>query len=185
VLAKDAASLPRVPLLLVVGASELRYRDLLQHYHDLCAQLGPLPAPKVVGIDHGRQRFLLFDLPPKRVQGDCIAPAMAYIDTPNSGVRVQRDFEVAGWAFKDGVGLARVEITLDGRVIGVADYGQADPGIKAYWRVSNDPQHPYVAWTAHVRAGAVSPGLHWLGLRLTGNDGSVEDWPEQPLRIVD
>ncbi|HKN78879.1 MAG TPA: glycosyltransferase family 39 protein [Lysobacter sp.] len=184
-LAKDAASLPHVPLLLVVGASELRYRDLLQHYHDLCAQLGPLPAPKVVGIDHGRQRFLLFNLPAKRAQGDCVAPAMAYIDTPNSGVRVLRDFEVAGWAFKDGVGLARVEITLDGRVIGVADYGQADPGIQAYWRVSNDPQHPYVAWTARVRAGAVSPGLHWLGLRLTGNDGSVEDWPEQPLRIVD
>ena len=25
-------------------------------------------------------------------------------------------------------------------------------------------------------------GVHWLGLRLHGRDGSVEDWPEQ--RIV-
>ena len=110
---------------------------------------------------------------------------MAYIDTPRKSARVSRNFEATGWAFKDGVGIARVEITLDGKPIGTADYGQADAGIRAYWRHSNDPNHPYVAWTANVRAGAVSPGLHWLGLRLVGNDGTIEEWPEQPLRIVD
>ncbi|MCC8362051.1 glycosyltransferase family 39 protein [Lysobacter sp. A6] len=184
-LAHDRASLGEQPLLLVVGASEVRYRDLLAHYHALCDKLGPLPPPRVVQIDHGRQRFLLFKLPAQRAKGDCTTPAMAYIDTPKRSARVSRNFEVTGWAFKDGVGIARVEITLDGKTIGTADYGQADAGIRAFWRHSNDPNHPYVAWTAHVRAGAVSPGLHWLGLRLVGNDGAIEEWPEQPLRIVD
>jgi 4-amino-4-deoxy-L-arabinose transferase-like glycosyltransferase len=184
-LAGDRASLGARPLLLVVGASELRYRDLLAHYHALCAELGPLPPPDVVSIDHGRQRFLLFAMPARPERGVCTAPAMAYIDTPRAGVRVSRDFEVTGWAFKDGIGISRVEITLDGNTIGIADYGQADPGIQAFWHGSNDPQHPYVAYTARVRAGAVSPGLHWLGLRLVGRDGSVETWQEQPLRIVD
>ena len=184
-LAEHRAALGERPLLLVVGASEVRYRELLAHYHALCALLGPLPAPDVVNIDHGRQRFLLFALPAQPARGECTAPAMAWIDSPRPGVRVSRDFEVAGWAFKDGVGIARVEVTLDGRTIGVADYGQADPGIRAFWKVSNDPQHPYVAYTARVRAGTVAPGLHWLGLRLVGRDGSVEQWPEQPLRIVD
>ena len=184
-LAEDRKALGAQPLLLVVGASEVRFRDLLTHYHDRCARLGPLPAPRVVNIDHGRQRFLIFAMPAQRVEGVCTAPAMAYIDTPRGSARVPRDFEVAGWAFKDGTGIARVEVTLDGQVIGIADYGQSDPGIQAFWQGSNDPQHPYVAWTARVRTGAVSPGLHWLGLRLHGNDGSVEDWPAQPLRIVD
>lgn len=184
-LAHDRAALGERPLLLVVGASEVRYRELLQHYHALCDLLGPLPPPRVVNIDHGRQRFVLFQLPAKRASGECTAPAMAYIDSPRAKARVSRDFEVAGWAFKDGVGIARVEVTLDGEVIGVADYGQQHVGIRGYWRESNDPQHPYVAWTARVRAGSVSPGVHWLGLRLTGRDGSVEQWSEQPLRIVD
>ena len=26
-------------------------------------------------------------------------------------------------------------------------------GIRGFWRESNDPQHPYVAWTARVRVG--------------------------------
>jgi 4-amino-4-deoxy-L-arabinose transferase-like glycosyltransferase len=184
-LADDRASLGAQPLLLVVGASEVRYRELLAHYHALCARMGPLPPPEVVNIDHGRQRFLLFAMPPEKATGDCTAPAMAWIDMPLRRARVQRDFEVTGWAFKDGVGIARVEVMLDGKPIGVADYGQADPGIRGFWQGSNDPQHPYVAYTAHVSAGAVKPGLHWLGLRLVARDGTVEDWPEQPLRIVD
>ena len=184
-LVRDRAELGARPLLLVVGASEVRYRDLLARYHALCDLMGPLPSPEVVNIDHGRQRFLLFAMPAKKTHGDCTTPAMGWIDTPRPGTRVSRDFKVAGWAFKDGVGIARVEITLDGRTIGIADYGQADPGIQAFWRGSNDPQHPYVAYTAQVSAGAVPPGLHWLGLRLVGRDGSVEEWSEQPLRIVD
>ena len=51
------------PVLLVVGASEVPYRELLARYHWLCARVGPLPAPRVVNVDHGRQRFLLFALP--------------------------------------------------------------------------------------------------------------------------
>jgi len=184
-LARDRAALGEGPLLFVLGASEVRYRDLLAHYHQRCDMLGPLPPPRVVQIDHGRQRFQLFAMPASKAAGACTAPAMAYIDTPQRRARVSRNFEVSGWAFKDGVGIARVEVTLDGKTIGIADYGQADAGIRAFWHESNDPNHPYVAWSARVRAGAVSPGLHWLGLRLVARDGTVEDWPEQPLRIVD
>ncbi len=42
---------------------------------------------------------------------------------------------------------------------------------------------PAVGFEAKVDATALPPGKHWLGLRLHGRDGSVEDWSEQPLRI--
>jgi 4-amino-4-deoxy-L-arabinose transferase-like glycosyltransferase len=173
------------PLLLVVGASEVEYRNLLAHYHELCDRLGPLPAPQAVNIDHGRQRFLLFALPAQRAAGACTTPAMAWIDAPTPRARRGRAFEVQGWAFKDGVGIERVEVTLDGKVVAVADYGLSSPGTAAYWKISTDPHHPYVGFSAHVRVGGIAPGVHWLGLRLTGRDGSVEPWPEQPVRIVD
>ena len=173
------------PVLLVVGASEVEYKNLLAHYHALCRKVGPLPAPRVVNIDHGRQRFLLFALDGAPAQAACTTPAMAYIDAPLPGVRIGRTFDVQGWAFKDGVGLERVEATLDGVVVAQAEYGQSSPGTAVFWKISNDPNHPYVGFGAQVKVGEIKPGRHWLGLRLHGRDGSVEDWPEQPLRVVD
>lgn len=173
------------PVLLVVGPSVLPYKDLLRHYHSLCERVGPLPPPEVVAVDHGRQRFLLFALPGARAAGPCTLPAMAWVDAPVSGATVTRTFDVHGWAFRDGVGLERVEVTLDGRVVAEAAYGQENPGVARYWRISTDPNHPRVGWSATVDLDpSVRDGVHWLGLRLHGADGSVEAWPEQPVVVA-
>lgn len=172
------------PVLLVVGASEVEYKNLLDRYHALCAMAGPLPAPRVLNVDHGRQRFLLFALEGRR-EGDCTAPAMAWIDTPESRARVGQAFDLRGWAFKEGVGLERVEITLDGRPVADARYGLERLDVQAYWARSRDPSQPRVGFTARVALGPeVTPGRHWLGLRLHGRDGSVETWSEQPVLVV-
>ena len=171
------------PALLVLGSSEVQYKHLLAYYHQVCAQLGPLPPPRVINIDHGAQRFLLFKLPAQRAQGECVAPAMAYIDQPRSRADVSAQFEVRGWAFKEGVGLRAVDVLIDGRKVAEAHYGREEPGVAGYWKISNDPQHPRVGFSAQVDASALSPGRHWLGLRLHGNDGSVEAWEEQPIDI--
>lgn len=173
------------PVLLVVGATDVEYRQLLARYHTLCRQLGPLPAPQVLNVDHGAQRTLLFAFDGKRrdTRAPCEAPAMAWFDAPMSGATVGRILDVTGWAFKDGVGLARVEVLLDGRVVADADYGLPSPGTAVYWKISNDPGHPAVGFKASVDLTGVSAGRHWLGLRLYGRDGSVETWSEQPLTV--
>ena len=179
----NRADLGRHPILLVVGASEVEYKNLLAQYHLLCARLGPLPPPKVVNVDHGSQRFLLFAMPRTRAKGPCTTPAMAWVDRPASDARVGRHFDVNGWAFKDGVGLRAVEVTLDGLPVASARYGLDAPSVARFWKVSNDPQQPHVGFHARVDAGSVPPGRHWLGLRLRGRDGSVETWKEQPVWI--
>lgn len=173
-----------VPTLLVVGVSEVQYKRLLQHYHDLCAKVGPLPPPIAIDIDHGAQRFLMFDLSQRPSGPACTTPAMAWIDTPASGARTAPDFEMAGWAFKDGIGLSRVEVTIDGTVVAEADYGTASPGTARFWRISNDPDHPDVGYRAMIDASRFADGRHWLGLRLHGKDGSIETWREQPVEIA-
>jgi len=173
------------PVLLVVGASDVEYRNLLERYHQLCTMVGPLPQPSVLNVDHGRQRYLLFRFaqaaPQQALPRTCTTPAMAWIDTPIADARVGTRFEIAGWAFKDGVGLAGVDVLIDGRVAAKARYGQPSPGTATYWKISNDPNHPAVGWRASVDVGDATPGRHWLGLRLYGNDGSREDWSEQPV----
>jgi 4-amino-4-deoxy-L-arabinose transferase-like glycosyltransferase len=174
----------RHPLLLVVGTSEVEYKHLLKQYHALCMRIGPLPAPHVVNVDHGAQRFLLFALGRRPARGPCTTPAMAWIDEPLAGDRVDDSFDVTGWAFKDGVGLDGVEVTLDGKPVGHARYGLEDRAPQSFWPISSDPNHPRVGFRAHVELHGVAAGRHWLGLRLHGSDGSVETWSEQPLEIV-
>jgi len=174
------------PILLVVGITEVPYKDLLHRYHALCGMVGPLPPPQVLNIDHGRQRFALFALDAKR-GGDCTTPAMAWIDAPVGGASVGRRFDMRGWAFKDGVGLEKIEVLLDGRPVAVAKYGEPYEGLSTSWPETNDPRHPDVGFSAQVDlrgATGVKPGRHWLGLRLHGRDGSVEEWSEQPLDIA-
>lgn len=171
------------PVLLVVGITDVPYKDLLDRYRALCAMVGPLPPPQVLNIDHGRRRFALFALDGVPREGGCTTPSMAWTDAPVANARVGRRFDVQGWAFKEGVGLARVEITLDGRVVAQADYGRAFPGLQQAW-ASTDPGHPNVGFNAEVVLDdGVASGRHWLGLRLIGRDGSVESWSEQPVRV--
>ena len=85
-----------------------------------------------------------------------------------------------------GLGLTLVRdlvLLLDGEVVAEAEYGQPAPGITAFWRISTDPRHPDVAFRARVDVGARAAGRYWRGLRLHGEDGSVEDWSEQPVRF--
>jgi hypothetical protein len=57
------------------------------------------------------------------------------------------------------------------------------PNVATYWRDSTDPNHPRVGFRARVAVAGLAPGVHWLGLRLHGGDGAVEDWPEQGFEI--
>jgi hypothetical protein len=180
----DRADSARRPLLLVVGASEVRYRDLLARYHALCDMVGRLPRREVVNIDHGRQRFLLFAMPAKRARAD--ARRRRWLDRYAAvGARVSRDFEVAGWAFKDGVGIARVEDHA--RRIARSASPITGRRIRASRRSGRVERSAASLRRVHRAGAARAPcaGMHWLGLRLVGRDGSVEEWPEQPLRIVD
>lgn len=174
----------KAPMLLVVGITEVSYKDQLRRYHALCEMVGPLPPPQVLNIDHGRQRFALFALDAER-KGECTTPAMAWIDVPAAGAGVGHEFDVKGWAFKDGVGLARIDVLLDGKAVASAPYGRAYEGLQHDWPETNDPQHPNVGFSARVdlRKNDIAAGRHWLGLRLHGRDGSVEDWAEQPIDI--
>jgi hypothetical protein len=156
----------------------------LAAYHRLCERFGALPRPRIVSADHGRKRYFVYRFALPLPAGPCVTPALSWVDAPAPGSGVRGVLEARGWAFKDGVGLRKVELRVDGRVAATAVYGEAMPRVAGYWRISTDPHHPNVGWRARVDLGGLAPGTHWLGLRLHGADGSVEDSAEQPFVLA-
>lgn len=170
-------------MLLVVEDSAVAMKQRLAAYHERCESFGTMPRMRASNIDHGRKRFLFYRFDAAKRANSCAMPALAWIDAPSPEAQVPAVFEVRGWAFKDRVGLQRVDVLLDGHVVTSTRYGIAMPHVASYWRISSDPAQPNVGFSARVDASAMPPGEYWLGLRLHGRDGSVEDGPEQRIAI--
>lgn len=174
--------LPSRPALVIVEDSLRPPRLRLAGHHELCRRTGGLRSPDVLNVDGGRKRFLSYRLLPGANEG-CVLPAMGYIDFPAPGARVGAGFDVVGWAFKDGAGVARVVVLIDGVPVSSAEYGLPMPHVGEFWAISTDRAHPEVGFRARIDSSAVAPGQYRLSLRVHGKDGSVEDLPGQKLRI--
>jgi hypothetical protein len=92
-------------------------------------------------------------------------------------------FSVAGWAFKDGAGIARVQVLLDGEPVAEARYGAPMPGVAQYWRISSDPQHPRVGFEADSGRLGLAPGRHWLGCACMGATAASRIGRSQSLQL--
>ncbi|PJK13845.1 hypothetical protein CO613_08920 [Lysobacteraceae bacterium NML07-0707] len=172
------------PALLVVDSSEVRFRDLLAQYRNLCRQVGAVVPRRVVNVDHGERRFILAALPVKETMV-CTTPALAYVDNPRPLAKLGRRFVVEGWAFREGIGIDAVEVLIDGEPVARAEYGLPARGLDNFWGLRNEPNQMALGFRAEVDAEHLSGGQHWLGLRLHGRDGVIEDWAEQRLEIVE
>jgi hypothetical protein len=63
-------------------------------------------------------------------------PAFGYIDAPSDYQFINGIFDVFGWAF-DFNGVKRVEVDVDGQVVGIANFGLSRPDVPR-----NDPRAP-------------------------------------------
>jgi hypothetical protein len=104
-----------------------------------------------------------------------------WLDAPSNGEKVSGTLAIKGWAFKDGVGLARIEVLVDGRRSVMRATGarstSARPGRTA-------PIRSIRRWASTHRW--IPP--RWRRAALAGpaparRDGSVEEWQEQPFEV--
>lgn len=180
-LSKGRADWGPGPVLLVVEDTARRPRDRLAGYQALCRLADGLSPPRVLNIDHGRKRFLLFRL--DGTPSGCVTPALAGLRRPLPGERLGGEMVVGGWALKQGAAVTAVEVRLNGLRIADADYGQSLPDVLDYWGLLVPGADTRVGFRARVDLSGQPRGKAWLGLVIHGADGSVEAWPEQPVVI--
>ncbi len=183
---RDERALPALaqhPILLVVEepAFKLELREPWNRH--LCALFPGLRDAGESSVDAGRQRFVFY----RRdvgASGSCAYPSIAFLARPQADETVSGQLDLAGWAFQDGVGVARVDVLLDGRSVAAAHYGVEDVGVRSQWPASDDPQQPNVGFQARVDLGDVAIGEHALALRVTGHDGRMRILENRTIRVV-
>lgn len=178
-LSRGRADWGGAPVLLVVEDTARPLKHRLVAYRQLCELAGGLPPARVLTVDRGRKRFLLFRMvePPR----SCVLPSLAWLEAPAPGQRASGELLLRGWALREGAGVAGVDITLDGEVVAHAQYGRMRSDVADYW--GTDPAQARLGWSATVDLRGRPSGTAWLGLVVHGRDGSAEPWPEQPVRV--
>lgn len=179
-----AAASWRRGLLLVEEASR-RPVDRLAAYRALCERFGEVKLIDELRLRGGRAPFLAFEVTPRAAPGPCEVPAFAYVDTPAGDARIAgARLTVTGWAMREHVGVARVEVLIDGERYATADYGLPRPEVLEYWPQSEDPQHPEVGFSAVVPLRGLAAGPHRLALRVVDRRGRARVLAEQRFRYL-
>jgi beta-N-acetylglucosaminidase len=106
-------------------------------------------------------------------------PAKGYIDTPASNAKVKGDMEVKGW-FLDGSGVAKIEVLVDGKVIGQAQYGLERLDVKNAFPEYQNANSGY-RYTLDTRK--LSNGSHSVTVRETGKNGATKVLPSRSINV--
>jgi fibronectin type 3 domain-containing protein len=105
--------------------------------------------------------------------------ARGVLDSVKDNQTISGKYNVWGWIL-DGSGVAKVEVLVDGVVVGEATYGKPRADVyKVYPEYNNENS----GFSFILNAMAFSEGTHRITIRETGNDGSQLVLPECTVNI--
>ncbi|MEH7416821.1 SpoIID/LytB domain-containing protein [Neobacillus drentensis] len=96
-------------------------------------------------------------------------PAKGYIDSPAEGTSIKGSTIVKGW-FLDGNGVSKIEVLVDGKSIGTAQYGSSRTDVQKAFPQYQNANSGY-QYTLNTRI--LSNGQHLLTVRETGKNGTA------------
>ena len=108
-----------------------------------------------------------------------IENALGSLDNPLPGTTLSGTHNIYGW-FLDGSGVANIEILVDGTVVGQAIYGDARPDVKQTFPQFNNGN---AGFHYTLDTTKFSDGPHTVSIRVTGKNGRVTTFPDNPIKI--
>ncbi|MDD3224462.1 MAG: Ig-like domain-containing protein, partial [Clostridium sp.] len=90
------------------------------------------------------------------------------IDAPSEGQSISGVKQVSGW-FLDGTGVSKIEVLVDGNVVGTASYGDSRGDVEKAFPQYNNANSGY---HYSLDTTKLTDGNHALVIRETGNNGS-------------
>jgi beta-N-acetylglucosaminidase len=98
-------------------------------------------------------------------------PSIGYIDVPTYGSTIKGEINVSGW-FLDGSGVSKIEVMVDGKGMGEAQYGNPRVDVnKAFPSYQNENS----GYKFALDTKKLTNGQHSLLVRETGKNGTTKD----------
>ncbi|WP_042462531.1 Ig-like domain-containing protein [Neobacillus dielmonensis] len=98
-------------------------------------------------------------------------PARGYIDTPSAGGVVKGTIPVRGW-FLYGSGISKIEIKVDGKSYGVAEYGISRLDVAKLFPEYKNANSGY---QFSLNTQNLTNGQHKLTVKATGSNGAIKE----------
>ena len=121
--------------------------------------------------------------PPKLRTGNCAVLPAAQVVRPRYGRKVRGMVPINGWATDDDFGIKKVEILVDGKVVGLARYGWRDPRVIKLLSASRDPNYPRVGYLYKWDSAGVGNGLHRISIRTHSANGKVRKFGRRAVFV--
>ena len=99
-------------------------------------------------------------------------PPTVWIDIPTAGSMLSGTVTVSGWALDNasavGTAISRVQVEVDGSVVGTATYGLSRPDVCAVY--PGRPGCPNVGYSYSLNTSTLSAGSHTITVTATDSD---------------
>jgi beta-N-acetylglucosaminidase/uncharacterized protein YggL (DUF469 family) len=98
-------------------------------------------------------------------------PPIGNVDSPTADSLINGLTNISGW-FLDGSGIAKIDVLVDGKVIGPAQYGISRPDVQ---KVIPQYQNANSGFEYMLNTKNLTNGIHSIIVRATGNNGTTKE----------
>jgi hypothetical protein len=120
----------------------------------------------VVG-DYQAARQFIYSLRSSNLPVD-ILPPFGFLDTPTAGQTLTGKVPISGWVFDDNA-VSRIEVQVDGNVVGTASHGQPRPDVASVFPNSS----PNTGYFFTLDTSRYSNGPHVIGVNAVDAAGNM------------
>ncbi len=114
----------------------------------------------------------------------CPYPIQAWIDRPEEGATIAGELEIAGWAYNEDVGIADIELLVDGQPVATIEYGIERSDVVSVRNVRTDPNSPNLGFGLRLDSRTLPDGKHSLAVLIHNNQGTELVYGERTINIA-
>lgn len=173
---------PNAPVVLVLPEPSYLYNTPaeIEFRQRLCAEFSDLAPAGLTELSPGKVAVEFYTArisPIRQTARGCPLFPRLYIAQPTRAAVLHHGRTASGLfgLASDPIGVAKVEVLLDGKAVSVASYGIAPPNSPAPEALGDDPGYPKLWFSYALPGAALTPGQHRLSLKATLRDGSARD----------
>ncbi len=113
----------------------------------------------------------------------CPLPTLGWVDHPSANADVAGTLQVSGWVINEGEGVESIAVQINGKTIGIANYGQAREDVVTAMNVKADPHAPNLGFDFKIEVDDLPKGRVELRLQALGISGETQIFGVRTIKL--